>query len=247
MSRKGAIRRWQRRWKDGWVGDLDAPGARRNAAIDMLVFDHGLLRKAWRNAHEVDAGVWRSNQPDPGVIRKLAGQGFRAVLNLRGATEYGSYLLEREACRAAGIELVDFKLTSRSLPSREEILALDDLFARLPRPFLMHCKSGADRAGFAAALYLMLQRGMSAEEAQAQLSWRYLHLRGAATGVMHLLLERYAAENAMAPTRLSRVGRDPLRPRGADGRVPERGGGGLCRRQGAAPGVSRPKSKVYGD
>ena len=28
VSRKGAIRRWQRRWKDGWVGDLDAPGAR---------------------------------------------------------------------------------------------------------------------------------------------------------------------------------------------------------------------------
>ena len=63
----------------------------------------------------------------------------------------------------------------------------------------MHCKSGADRAGFAAALYLMLQRGMSAEEAQGQLSWRYLHLRGAATGVLHFLLERYAAENAAAP------------------------------------------------
>ena len=125
----------------------------------MLVFDHGLLRKAWRNEHEVDGGVWRSNQPDPGTIRRLAGQGFKAILNLRGATEYGSYLLEREACRAAGIELVDFKLTSRTLPSREEILALDAIFARLPRPFLMHCKSGADRAGFAAALYLMLQQG----------------------------------------------------------------------------------------
>ena len=113
MAGSGAIRRWQRRWKDGWVGDLDAPGARRNAAIDMLVFDHGLLRKAWRNEHEIDGGVWRSSQPDPGAIRRLAGQGFKAVLNLRGATEYGSYLLEREACRAAGIELVDFKLTSR--------------------------------------------------------------------------------------------------------------------------------------
>ena len=93
------------------------------------------------------------------MIRRLAAQGFKAVLNLRGATEYGSYLLEREACRAAGIELVDFKLTSRSLPSREEILALDAIFERLPRPFLMHCKSGADRAGFAAALYLMLRQG----------------------------------------------------------------------------------------
>lgn len=194
MGRRGPLRRWQRRWKDGWVGDLDAPGARRNAAIDMLVFDHGLLRKAWRNEHEVDKGVWRSSQPDPGMVRRLAGQGFRAILNLRGATEYGSYLLEREACRAAGIELVDFKLTSRALPSREEILALDATFAGLPRPFLMHCKSGADRAGFAAALYLLLRKGATPAEAARQLHWRYLHLRGAATGVLHFLLERYAAD-----------------------------------------------------
>lgn len=197
--RRGAIRRWQRRWKDGWVGDLDAPGARRNAVIDMLVFDHGLLRKAWRNAAEIDAGVWRSNQPDPSTIRRLAGQGFRAILNLRGATEYGSYLLERETCRQVGIELVDFKLSSRILPSRDEILALDRLFADLPRPFLIHCKSGADRAGFAAALYLLLRRGATVEEARAQLSWRFLHVRSAATGVMHFLFDRYARDSAAEP------------------------------------------------
>jgi protein tyrosine/serine phosphatase len=199
VRRQGFVRRWQRRWKDGWVGDLDAPGARRNAMIDMLIFDHGLLRKAWRNAHEIDAGVWRSNQPDPALIRRLAAQGFRAILNLRGATEYGSYLLEREACQAAGIELVDFKMSSRTLPTREEILALDAIFARMPRPFLMHCKSGADRAGFAAALYLLLAKGVTAEEARRQLSWRYLHLRGAATGVLHFLLERYAQDSAAEP------------------------------------------------
>ena len=113
--------------------------------------------------------------------------------------EKGSYLLEREACRKAGIELVDFKLSSRELPTRDEILALDAIFARLPRPFLMHCKSGADRAGFAAALYLMLQKGLSAEEAQQQLSWRFLHVRGASTGVLHFLLERFAADTAREP------------------------------------------------
>ncbi len=196
---RGPVRRWQRRWKDGWIGDLDAPGARRNAAIDMLLFDHGLIRKVWRNEHEIDAGVWRSNQPDPATIRRLKSQGFQSVLNLRGETEGGSYLLEREACRAAGIELVDFKLNSRKLPSREQILELDAIFARLPRPFLMHCKSGADRAGFAAALYLLLQKDAPPDVAQEQLSWRYLHLKGAATGVLHFLLERYAADSAAAP------------------------------------------------
>ncbi len=200
MSDKGAIRRWQRRWKDRWVaGGLDAPGGRRNAAIDMLVFDHGLVRKLWPNEHRVADGVIRSNQPDPGRLRRLARQGVKAVLNLRGATEYGSYLLEREACAAAGIELVDFKLSSRTLPTREEILALDALFDRLPRPFLLHCKSGADRAGFASALYLLLREEMPLAEAREQLSWRYLHLKGGATGILHFMLDRYAADTAAEP------------------------------------------------
>lgn len=196
---RGPLRRIQRRWKDGWIAEPDALGAHRSKMIDMLLFDHGLLRLAWRNEHEVAEGVRRSGQPDPATIRRLAAEGVRAIVNLRGATEWGSYLLEREACAAAGIELVDFKLNSRALPSREEIVALDALFRRLPRPFLMHCKSGADRAGFAAALYLLLEGEVPVAEAKRQLSWRYLHLRGAATGVLHFLLDRYAADSAETP------------------------------------------------
>lgn len=199
MRPKGLIRRWQRRWKDSWSGRLDSPRARRDATIDMLVFDHGLVRTLWRNEAEVAPGVWRSNQPDPRAIRRLAARGLRAILNLRGATEYGSYLLEVDACRTAGIELVDVKFSSRTLPSREDILALDALFARLPKPFLMHCKSGADRSGFAAALYLLLREGADPETALRQLSWRFLHLGGGRAGVMRFMIERYAADNAREP------------------------------------------------
>ena len=199
MRSKGAIRRWQRRWKDGWSGRLDSPRARRDATIDMLVFDHGLIRTLWHNEAEVAPGVWRSNQPDPRAIRGLAARGIRAILNLRGATEYGSYLLEVDACRAAGIELVDFKFSSRVLPSREDVLALDALFARLPKPFLVHCKSGADRSGFAAALYLLLCEGADPETALRQLSWRFLHLGGGGAGIMRFMIERYAADSAREP------------------------------------------------
>lgn len=167
--------------------------------IDMLVFDHGVFRTVWRNEAEVAPGVLRSNQPDPRTIRLLASRGIRAVLNLRGATEYGSYLLESEACRAAGIDLVDLKFTSRALPSHDDILALDALFARLPKPFLMHCKSGADRAGFAAALYLLLREGASAEVALRQLCWRFLHLGSGNTGIMRFMIERYAADARRHP------------------------------------------------
>ena len=192
--RKKPWKRWQRRWKEGWVEEMHTSRARRNAAFDMLIFDHGLLRKAWRNLDEIAPGVWRSSQPDPAMLRRMAGQGLKAVLNLRGASLYGSYLLERETCREIGLELVDFPSTSRALPSRETLLALDAIFARLPRPFLMHCKSGADRAGFAAALYLLLYTGAEPAVARRQLSWRYLHVRGAATGVLHALLAAYEAD-----------------------------------------------------
>jgi protein tyrosine/serine phosphatase len=189
----------QRRWKDGWIGEPDTPRGRRNAHLDMMLFDHGLIRLAWRNMHEVAPGVWRGNQPDPATVRRLAARGFRSILNLRGATEYGSYLLEREACRAAGIALIDLKMTSRELPSAAEVMALDDIFATIERPFLMHCKSGADRAGFASALYLLLRTETPVAEAREQLSWRYLHLQGARTGVLRYMLDAYAAAKVVRP------------------------------------------------
>ena len=125
LSRR-PLKRWQRRWKDGWTHDLEAPGARRNAHIDMWVFDHGLLRLGWRNLHEVAPGVWRGNQPGPRQIRRMAEHGLRSILNLRGATEFGSYLLERETCTAVGVRLYDLKSSSRHPPSREWIDRLNE-------------------------------------------------------------------------------------------------------------------------
>lgn len=190
---------WQRRWKESWLAQPGTAAAARGARFDMLVFDHGLLRKMWRNFHRIDEGVWRGNQPDPAMVRRLAAQGFRTILNLRGETEWGSYILEREACAAAGIRLIDMKLNSRELPSRETIFALDEIFAGAGRKLLFHCKSGSDRAGFVAALYLLLRREASIEAAQAELNWRYLHLRRGGTGVLSFMLARYGADVAKRP------------------------------------------------
>ncbi|MFQ8431807.1 fused DSP-PTPase phosphatase/NAD kinase-like protein [Amaricoccus sp. W119] len=185
---------WHRRWKDRW---LAAGGAamRRGALIDMLVFDHGLVRYLWRNLHEVAPGVWRGSQPDPGSIRDLARRGFRAILNLRGATEWGSYILERQTCDEVGIRLVDLKLNSRELPDFETIARLDEIFACADKPMLIHCKSGSDRAGFVAALYLLLRTDAGPEAAREQLHWRYLHLRRGRTGVLGYMIDAYAAEH----------------------------------------------------
>ena len=48
---------------------------------------------------------------------------------------------------------------------------------------MMHCKSGADRAGLMAALYLLIAK-QPAREAVKQLTWKYGHVKQAKTGVL---------------------------------------------------------------
>jgi protein tyrosine/serine phosphatase len=59
---------------------------------------------------------------------------------------------------------------------------------------VLHCKSGADRVGFLAALYLMVHEGRPADEAMRQLSLRYGHFRFAKTGILDAFFERYRLE-----------------------------------------------------
>jgi protein tyrosine/serine phosphatase len=64
----------------------------------------------------------------------------------------------------------------------------------LKPPFLLHCKSGADRAGLVSALYLLHIKGAPIDEARAQLHWRYMHLKSTKTGILDHLLNCYKAD-----------------------------------------------------
>jgi protein tyrosine/serine phosphatase len=58
----------------------------------------------------------------------------------------------------------------------------------------MHCKSGADRAGFMATLYRFVHEGVPLRQAMDHLSLRYGHIRQAKTGVIDYFFERYLKE-----------------------------------------------------
>jgi len=188
---KTAWRRWEADWRAGWAGDLDAPGARARARFDMLVLDHGALRLFWHNMGEVMPGVWRANQPAPATLARLRDRGFRTVVNFRGASDWGSYLLEREAAARLGLTLIDHRLYSRMAPRKEHVLGALEIFETAERPLLIHCKSGADRAGLGAAICL-LGAGRPPAEAARELSFRYLHVRAARTGVLDAFVAAYA-------------------------------------------------------
>src|SRR5262249_54458680 len=150
---------------------------------------------------EVAPGVYRSNQPLPHQLAREARRGTKTVINLRGARVCGSYALEEEACARHGLTLINFPVNSRDVPRRETILPAHDLFQGAEYPILMHCKSGADRAGLMSVLYLVMEKGMPVGDAlKRHLTWRFGHVRQAKTGMLDFFFERYlafAAENPM--------------------------------------------------
>lgn len=189
----------ERRLRSSFGNDISTPRGRRAALWHFHLMDHAFLRVLWRNMGQVAPGVWRSNQPSPGRIKRYADMGIKTIINLRGASEASHYLLEEEASREHGIELVSVPIAARRLVVKRHLLRLLDLFETVERPFLMHCKSGADRAGLASALYLMHIEGKPVEEAKRQLSLRHLHLKNDNTGVLDFMLDRYAADTAETP------------------------------------------------
>lgn len=177
-----------------WDRPLSGRADRLRAWANMLLVDHGIFRLAYLNAHRVTPRLWRAAQPAPTDITWFARQGVKTIVNLRGGREHGAWPLQREACERHGIALVEFVLRSRGAPDRETILGSKAFFESLKEPALVHCKSGADRAGFFSALYLLVHENRPLDEAMKQLSLRYGHFRFAKTGILDAFFEAYARE-----------------------------------------------------
>ena len=182
-----------RDYRKSFSSDLSTPDKRRRALFYQRWFDHGVLRILWTNMHQIAPKVWRSNHPTPSRFDKLAAQGIRTIVSLRGSTTAPWALLEQEACTRAGITLETVALQSRAAPQKEELQRLILLFRNVEKPMLIHCKSGADRAGLASAIYLIVIKGLPITEARRMLSFRYLHLRWSTAGVLDFLLDEFAS------------------------------------------------------
>ena len=168
-----------------YKGSLTTPAGRRNAWVDALFVDHAVLRIFWTNFAVVRPGVlYRSNHPTPGNLRALTRRhGIKTLINLRGEAKNGSDAPSREGALRLGLDFYDMAMESRGAPHKDRILRLAGIFAGMRAPALVHCKSGADRAGLAAGIFLLLQ-GERAGVALQQLSWRYGHIKQAKTGIL---------------------------------------------------------------
>lgn len=180
------------------------PWVKRNVApllcyADMLFVDYGIARVFYNNRHRMSKNAWRSAQPAPQQIAWIARQGVKTIVNLRGEQSFGTRWLEEEACRRHGLTLADIKVASRAAPSKETLIELRDLLARVEYPILVHCKSGADRAGLVSVIVRHQKDGVPIGQAREELSWRYGHFKQAQTGVLDAVFDRYLADDAEQP------------------------------------------------
>lgn len=194
----------ERAWRNNMGVDISTPESRARAWRHYLWIDHGILRLWWTNFHEVGEGVYRANQPDPARLKAWKKRGIRTILNLRGIGEHSPYHFEVEACEKLGLTMIDHRLYAQDLASRDELLGLIEHFRTLQKPVVMHCKSGSDRAGFAAALFLHIIDKVPIEEAWKQLHWKHFHLKNSKNGILDLFFVAYLEDCKTDPIPLEK-------------------------------------------
>lgn len=178
--------------------DISTEIGRWKGRFFAATIDHGFLRRRWRNEGLIAPGIYRANHPDARMLARWKSRGIVEVISLRAASG-AVHKFEAETCEALGLRLHSVNLAARSAPNPMQLLRLLDLFDAVERPALVHCKSGADRTGLAAAMWKIHVEGCPVAEAKRALGFRHLHIKSSKTGVLDRVLEAYEARLERGP------------------------------------------------
>jgi tyrosine-protein phosphatase SIW14 len=126
------------------------------------------------NFHQVDADLYRGGQPRPSAYPKLAELGIRTIINLeepkyaereKAAVEE----LNRDLKPEARIDFISFPIDQTEIATdgvpHEQLRDLFQQMQKARKPIFIHCYHGRDRTGAIVALYRMLRREKSYQEA----------------------------------------------------------------------------------
>jgi len=115
-----------------------------------------------KNWYQVDADVYRSEQPTREGFKEIRANGIKTIINLRSSHSDASLV------EGLGLGLVEIPMTAAGFTEDDVVKVLKAIRAA-PKPVLVHCQYGADRTGVVMAMYRIIIQGWTKAEAVAEL------------------------------------------------------------------------------
>ncbi len=115
-----------------------------------------------KNWYQVDENVYRSSQPDRKGFEEVAKKGIRTILNLRSAHS------DTALVSGLGFLVVEVPMTAVGFKEEDIVKALRAIQSA-PKPMLIHCQLGSDRAGVVVAMYRIIFEGWPKQDALDEL------------------------------------------------------------------------------
>ena len=111
------------------------------------------------NLHQINEGLYRSQQPTREGMKNLEKMGIKTVINLRS--------FHSDSDEISGTELLNNALSVKTWHIEDEdvIRVLRTIQKKENGPYLIHCLHGADRTGVMSALYRIVVQGWTKENA----------------------------------------------------------------------------------
>ena len=121
-----------------------------------------VVSTALQNCYQLDEALYRSAQPDRKGFEEARKKGIRTIINLR--SEHS----DAKLVEGLGLNLIEIPLNA-GLFSDDQILSALRAIQTSPKPVLIHCQHGSDRAGVVSAAYRVVLQGWAKDEAVAEL------------------------------------------------------------------------------
>jgi protein tyrosine/serine phosphatase len=160
----------------------------------LLVLSYILYLTATGNFHTITPGeAYRSAQLGSVSLEYYVKKyGIRSVVNLRGRNaDEAWYVNEIKTCSELGIKHYDVALSALHEPAPSLVRQLLEIFKSAPRPLLVHCQSGADRSGLAAAMWKVIVDHETKTTAEKQLTIWDGHIPVGGTIAMDRFYEKW--------------------------------------------------------
>lgn len=114
------------------------------------------------NLYRVDENLFRSEQPKAPAMKELERMGVQSILNLRRTKS------DNRKAKNTNLDLRHVRINTWTIEYNELVAAMKEI-KTAPKPVLVHCMHGSDRAGAVVAAYRITFNGWTKEQSLQEL------------------------------------------------------------------------------